>query len=53
MQFSAAAASSPVDGVSGDQDTAETVDEGSPESSKTCRKIGPIRVSSGERGEGK
>ncbi|KAF7844055.1 uncharacterized protein G2W53_000960 [Senna tora] len=28
-------------------------DEGSPESSKTCRKMGPIRDSSAERGVGK
>lgn len=50
MQFSAAAASSPVEGVAGDQATAETPQA---ESSKTWRKMGPITVSSGERGEGK
>lgn len=53
MQLSDAAASSPIDGVTGDQETEVTADEWSPESSKTCRRIGPIRDSSEERGDGR
>jgi hypothetical protein len=49
-QFSAAAASWPVEGVAGDQETAASAEV---EGSNTWRKMGPIRVSSGERGEGK
>lgn len=49
-QFSAAAASWPVEGVSGDQETAATSEA---EGSNAWRKMGPIRFSSGERGEGK
>lgn len=39
--------------MAGDQETASTADEGSPESSNTCRKMGPMSVSVSESGEGK
>lgn len=52
MQFPAAAASSPTEGVTGDQETATTGDEDSAESSNTWRKIGPMSVSCWESGEG-
>jgi hypothetical protein len=51
IQLSTAAARSPLEGETGDQETAAMAEE--EESSRTWRKIGPIRVSSGERGEGK
>lgn len=53
IQLSDAAASSPIDGVTGDQETDLTGEESSPESSKTCLRMGPIAASSGESGEGK
>lgn len=49
MELSAAAASSPIEGVAGDQETALTWEE----SSNTCRRKGPIAVSLEDRGEGK
>lgn len=54
MQFPEATASSPTEGVRGDQETAVTgEEEASGEISKTWRKMGRIRVCSEERGEGK
>ena len=45
IQLSTAAARSPLEGETGDQETAEMAEE---ESWRSWRKMGPIRVSSGE-----
>lgn len=52
MQFSEEAASSPMDGVTGDHETAVTGYNLDAESSKTWRRMGPISISCWERGEG-
>ena len=53
MQLSEVAASSPIEGTTGDHETTLTEDEESLENSKTCQKIGPIPTSSEDRREGK